>query len=164
MAKALELLRASLEPPQHELNELDWKAALSPDKKRLTEHLSAFANLPGGGYLAFGIDGTGKPVGVNQAEIEKITNQLANLGREALEPRLALDHGGETYEGVRLLFVHIPETTVKPVHLRGKGLKDAFIRSGGTARGRIQAGNRHLDAAQPHSTLGRTARVDAAPR
>ena len=44
MSKAVELLRASLEPPRHELNELDWKAALSPDKKRLTEHLSAFAN------------------------------------------------------------------------------------------------------------------------
>ncbi len=53
--KALELLRASLEPPRHELNEIDWKAALSPDKKRLTEHLSAFANHPGGGFLAFGI-------------------------------------------------------------------------------------------------------------
>ena len=36
MTKALELLRASLEPPKHELNELDWKAALSPDKKHLT--------------------------------------------------------------------------------------------------------------------------------
>ncbi len=35
MTKALELLRASLEPPKHELNELDWKAALSPDNKRL---------------------------------------------------------------------------------------------------------------------------------
>jgi predicted HTH transcriptional regulator len=135
MAKALDLLRASLEPPQHELNELDWKAVLSPDKKRLTEHLSAFANLPGGGYLVFGVDGTGQPVGVSQAEVEKITNQLANLGREALEPKLALDHGVETYEGVRLLFVHIPESTVKPVHLRGKGLEDAFIRSGGTTRG-----------------------------
>lgn len=33
MTKALELLNASLEPPKHELNELDWKAALSPDKK-----------------------------------------------------------------------------------------------------------------------------------
>ena len=39
MTKALELLKASLDPPKHELNELDWKAALSPDKKRLTEHL-----------------------------------------------------------------------------------------------------------------------------
>ena len=35
MTKALELLQASLEPPKHELNELDWKAALSTDKKRL---------------------------------------------------------------------------------------------------------------------------------
>jgi predicted HTH transcriptional regulator len=134
MAKARDLLAASLEPPQHELNELDWKAALSPDKKRLTEHLSAFANLPGGGYLVFGIDGTGKPVGVSQAEIDRITNQLANLGREAVEPRLALDHGVETYAGVRLLFIHVPESSVKPVHLRGKGLEEAFIRSGATTR------------------------------
>ncbi len=37
MTKALELLMASLEPPKHELNELDWKAAQSPDQKRLTE-------------------------------------------------------------------------------------------------------------------------------
>ncbi len=36
MTKALGLLKASLEPPKHELNELDWKAELSPDKKRLT--------------------------------------------------------------------------------------------------------------------------------
>lgn len=35
MTKALDLLRASLEPPKHELNECDWKAGLSPDKKRL---------------------------------------------------------------------------------------------------------------------------------
>jgi len=59
MAKALDLLNASLETPKHELNECDWKAALSPDKKRQTEHLSAFASQPGGGYLVFGVDGTG---------------------------------------------------------------------------------------------------------
>ena len=41
MLKALELLKASLEPPKHELNELDWKAALSPDKKRLAEQALA---------------------------------------------------------------------------------------------------------------------------
>jgi predicted HTH transcriptional regulator len=35
---------------------------------------------------------------------------------------------------MRLLFVHVPESAVKPVHLRGKGLEDAFIRSGGTTR------------------------------
>lgn len=134
MNKALELLRASLEPPKHELNELDWKGALSPDKKRLTEHLSALSNQPGGGYLVYGVDNTGTPIGVDEQVVETTVNQLANLGRSSLEPPLALDHAVEEYESIRLLFVHVPESSVKPVHLRGKGLEESFIRSGGTTR------------------------------
>lgn len=132
--KALNLLTASLKPPRHELNELDWKAALSPDKKRLTEHLSALANQPGGGYLVFGVDNSGIPLGIHEDTVEKIVTQLANLGREGLDPPLALDHAVEEFNGVRLLFVHAPESNVKPVHLRGKSLDEAFIRSGGTTR------------------------------
>lgn len=132
--RALEFLRASLQAPKHELNELDWKAALSTDKKRVTEHLSAFANQPGGGYLVFGVDSLGMPIGVNEAEIETTMNHLANLGRSGLEPPVALDHGIEEFESTRLLLVHVPESAVKPVHLRGKGLEEAFIRSGGTTR------------------------------
>lgn len=134
MTQALELLRASLEPPKHELNELDWKAAVSPDKKRLTEHLSALSNQPGGGFLVFGVDNAGAPIGADEAAVESTVNQLANLGRSGLEPPLALDHAVEEYESVRLLFVRVPESAVKPVHLRGKGLEEAFIRSGGTTR------------------------------
>lgn len=134
MTKARELLSASLVPPKHELNELDWKAALSPDKKRLTEHLSAMANQPGGGYLVFGVDSSGTPAGVDEKTVETVVNQLANLGRAALEPPVALDHVVKDYESARLLFVHVPESAVKPVHLRGKGLEEAFIRSGGTTR------------------------------
>lgn len=134
MTRALELLTASLEPPKHELNELDWKAALSPDKKRLTEHLSAFANQPGGGFLIFGVDANGTPCGVDEKTVATTVNQLANLGRQGLEPPVVLDHAVEDYESVRLLFVHMMESAVKPVHLRGKGLEEAFIRSGGTTR------------------------------
>ncbi len=134
MNKALELLTASLDPPKHELNELDWKVALSPNKKRLTEHLSAFANHPGGGNLVFGVDSAGTPVGLDEYAIETTIAQLANLGRAALEPALILDHAIGQYGSAKLLFVHVPESGVKPVHLRGKGLEDAFIRSGGTSR------------------------------
>lgn len=91
MTKASELLKASLEPPKHELNELDWKASLSPDKKRLAEHLSALSNQPGGGWLVFGVAATGTPVGVNEQTVETTVNQLANLGRARLEPPVALD-------------------------------------------------------------------------
>lgn len=134
VSKAKDLLAASLLPPQHELNELDWKAALSPDKKRLTEHLSALANHPGGGTLVFGVDNSGMPLGMDKETVEKIVIQLANLGRASLEPALVVDHAVEEFNGVRLLFVHVPEAEVKPVHLRGKSLDEAFIRSGGTTR------------------------------
>lgn len=60
MIKAVSLLQASLGLPKHELNELDWKASLSPDKRRVAEHLSAFANYPAGGFMVFGIDNSGK--------------------------------------------------------------------------------------------------------
>jgi predicted HTH transcriptional regulator len=152
LAKAMDFLKASLEPPKHELNELDWKGALSPDKKRLSEHLSALANLPGGGFLVFGVDNTGTAVGVDEASIETTMNKLANLGRQAMEPPLALDHAVESYGPVRLLFVHVPESTVKPVHLRGKSLDHAFIRSGGTTRA---ASRQEIGAMMLHSRTPR---------
>jgi len=134
LKKALECLQATLEPPRHELNELDWKVALSPDKKRLTEHLSAFSNYPGGGCMVFGIDGDGIPQGVHAKTVETTVNQLSNLGRAALNPPVALHHAVEAYGAVRLLFVYVPESRIKPVHIRGKGLDAAFIRSAGTTR------------------------------
>ena len=134
MSKALDLLKASLEPPRHELNELDWKTELSPDKKRLTEHLSAFANHPGGGFLVYGIDTSGTPRGMDESTVQATILQLANLGRQAVEPPVALDHAVEDYESVRLLFIYVTESPTKPIHLRGKSLDVAFIRSGGTTR------------------------------
>ena len=66
--KAVKLLKAPLETPRHELNDLDWKAALSPDTKRLTEHLSALANHPGGGCLVFGVDSAGHAARVDDVQ------------------------------------------------------------------------------------------------
>lgn len=134
VGKAVELLAASLGPPRHELNELDWKLGPSPDKRRLTEHLSAFANHPGGGFLVFGVDSGGQPTGFDQDDVDTAVGQIANLGRQALEPPFAVDHAVERYQDVPLLFVSIPESAVKPVRLRGKDMEHSFVRSGGTTR------------------------------
>ena len=56
ITSVMETLEASLAPVSHEINELDWKQSLSPKKERLVQHLSAFANHPGGGVLVFCID------------------------------------------------------------------------------------------------------------
>ena len=65
---------------------------------------------------------------------EATVGQLANLGRDALEPPLVIDHAVIDWDGVALLLVHIPEQAVKPAHRRGKSIEHAWVRSGGTTR------------------------------
>lgn len=134
LIRAQSLLASSLTPPQAECNELDWKIELTPDKKRLSEHLCAFANHAGGGCLVFGISPSAIIAGVNMEDIERIANQITNLGRDGVEPPLQIDHEGLNENGVNVLYVHIPESPIKPVHLRGKPETETYIRSGGTTR------------------------------
>ena len=123
---AVEYLAQSLEPVPHEINEIDWKGGLSPEKNRLAEHLIAFANHPNGGCLAYGIrDVDAALVGVEQDDVARIVNMLANLGRDAIEPALAIDHAVVDYRGASVLLVCIPEQATKPVHRRGKSIEES---------------------------------------
>jgi ATP-dependent DNA helicase RecG len=132
VAKCLKLLESSLEA-KHELNEIDWKVGLSDDKKRLTEHLCAFANYPGGGFLVFGVNRDAVVIGLSPLEIEGIANKVVNLGRDSVEPALQLDHQGINFRGLEILFMCIPEALVKPVHKRNQPLETS-VRSAGTTR------------------------------
>ena len=147
----LSILEQSLRPVPHEVNELDWKASLSEDKDRLSEHLMAFANYRDGGSLVFGVADTGQPIGIEQSEVAQIINTLANLGRDSVEPPIAIDHAVIDFEGANLLLVHIPEQTVKPVHRRGKTIEQTWVRSGGTTRkaSRQEVGALMLNSASP---------------
>lgn len=144
-------LEQSLSPVPHEVNELDWKASLSDHKDRLAEHLIAFANYPNGGSLIFGVADTGQMVGVDQAEVAHIINTLTNLGRDAVEPPLALDHAVVELSAVPLLLVRIPEQPVKPTYRRGKTIEHTWVRSGGTTRkaSRQEVGALLLNSASP---------------
>lgn len=135
VAKAKQFLQHSLGKIPQELNELDWKESLSPNNDKLCRHICAFANLPGGGYLVFGVeDKTGKPVGISAATAAEIVEKLANLCRDGVHPLVSIDHLADDYNGIPLLFIHIKESAVKPVHIAGKTIEDSFIRSGGSTR------------------------------
>ena len=151
IAAALNCLEQSLCPVPHEVNELDWKASLSTHKDRLAEHLMAFANHANGGSLVFGVADSGELVGVNQSEVAQTVNTLSNLGRDAVEPPLALDHAVVDFKGVALLLVHIPEQGIKPAHRRGKTIEESWVRSGGTTRkaSRQEVGALMLNSAIP---------------
>jgi ATP-dependent DNA helicase RecG len=133
--RAQELLATSRHPVPYETNQIDWKSTLSDNKERLTEHLIAFANQSLGGFLMFGITNDGAAIlGINQQDVEKIINQLTNLGRDAVEPPLALEHAIVTIEEKPVLFVHVCEQRNKPAHKRGKSIEETWIRSGATTR------------------------------
>ena len=129
-----DLLSLSLGPFSQELNELDWKEALSEDKERLKEHLSAFANRSGGGYIVFGIKDSAEVLGIADTEGKLIISKLGSLAREGIEPIIQVEHFPFEFRGRELLIVYIPESIEKPVHKRGKSIEFSYIRSGGQTR------------------------------
>lgn len=132
---ALKILEDTLNPVPQEINELDWKSDISENNSRLSHHLSAFANHPGGGYLVFGIDDkTGTVTGIDKSKIDNIIERLANISRENLTPQAKLDHTVYQYRERPILIVHVKESSVKPVHLKSGTMEDAYIRTGGTTR------------------------------
>jgi len=153
VAGALACLDESLKPLPHETNEIDWKLSLSEKKERLIEHLIAFANHPNGGYLVFGVrDGDGHLEPVTQEAVAAIANTLSNIGRDAVEPPLAIDHGVVEYRSVPILLVRIPEQAHKPAHRRGKSVEESWVRSGGTTR---KASRQEIGALMLNSTAPR---------
>jgi ATP-dependent DNA helicase RecG len=133
--RAEQCIDRSLGSAKTELNELDWKSGLSPDRVRISQHMSAFANYENGGFFVFGIKAAdGTVIGIKPQEIAPITNHLTNLGRDALEPSLQLDHEIIQRDGKPLLVVYVQESREKPVRLRGRPIDDCYIRSGGTTR------------------------------
>lgn len=153
LADALRVLEESLAPVPHESNEIDWKVSLSERKDRLAEHLMAFANHPNGGWLVFGVrDADAHLEAISQEPVAEIANTLANLGRDAVEPPLVIDHAVVNFRDAPILLVHIPEQANKPVHRRGKSIEETWVRSGGTTR---KASRHEVGALMLHSSAPR---------
>ncbi|HMO18885.1 MAG TPA: ATP-binding protein [Oligoflexia bacterium] len=148
---ALKLLNESLDVVSTEPNQLDWKIDLSQDKEKLTQHLSAFANHVGGGFLVFGISDSRKVFGISTQDVDNIVNRLANIGRDTLEPPVVIDHVVRTFNDKQVLIVRVQESITKPAHRRGKSVEHSYIRSGGSTRraSRQEVGSMMLNSESP---------------
>lgn len=128
---ALKKLQDSLVPIPAELNELDWKSGLSCKTERLAQHISAFANLRGGGILVFGVNNDGICSSITKDEADKTIQLLGNIAKNNLAYSISIEHAILTYQNSALLFIYVPEQQDKPVSLRGKDVFDSYIRSAG---------------------------------
>ena len=150
---ALTCLEESIFPIPHETNEIDWKVRLSEKRDRLVEHLIAFSNQPNGGFLVFGINNSGVLTdAITQENADSITNTLANLGRDIIEPKLVVDHVIVDFKGTPVLIVFIAEQRHKPAHRPNRGIGETYIRSGGTTRvaSRQEIGAMMLNSRSPN--------------
>ena len=129
--RALELLDKSLHPIPSELNEIDWKSALSDKSDRLAQHISAFANQNGGGFFAFGVNNKGTFSDLSKEDIDEIVKKLGNIARNNLSSAVGIEHAVMDYEGHSILFIYVPEQGDKPVYLRGGDILDSYRRSVG---------------------------------
>lgn len=128
---AIRVLRDSLYPIPSELNELDWKSGLSDKSDRLAQHISAFANMKGGGVLVYGVNNDGTCFSLNKDIIDKTVQTLGNIAHNNLAYSIQIEHSVMEFDGYNLLFVYIPEQSDKPVHLRGKDIYTSYHRSAG---------------------------------
>ncbi|MFH1561889.1 MAG: ATP-binding protein [Nitrospirota bacterium] len=132
--QAVALLDKSLSPVPHELNELDWKSNLSTKTEKLAQHLAAFSNYEGGGFLVYGISDSGIPEGLPNKDYTDIIKKLGNIARNSLEPAVSIHHSIVSFNHVPILFIFVPESHHKPVYSRGKTIYDSYIRSAAQTR------------------------------
>ena len=111
--RAIQLLKDSLEPVPCELNEIDWKSGLSDKTDRLAQHISAFANHLYGGILVYGVNDDGSLFSMPKEQIDEIVKRLGNIAHNNLSNHIQIEHSVQCYEGHNLLFVYIPEETVR---------------------------------------------------
>lgn len=125
------LLKKSLSPIPHELNELDWKSDISDKSDRIAQHISAFANNINGGYLIFGLNNDASFCSLNKDKTDEIIKKIGNIARNNITPPIAIEHNITTFDSNEILIIKIPEATNKPVYLRGKTIDDSYKRSAG---------------------------------
>jgi ATP-dependent DNA helicase RecG len=130
--KALDFLNKSRKPIPVELNEIDWKSALSDNNDKLACHLSAFSNLSGGGFMAFGVNNDGSLNPLIKTDIDEVIKKLGNIARNNLTPPIGIEHAIIEVEEAPILFIYIPEQSNKPTHLKSGNIFDSYIRSAGT--------------------------------
>jgi predicted HTH transcriptional regulator len=129
---ALATLERSLNPVPIELNELDWKSNISEKSERLAQHLSAFTNNPGGGFLVFGINNNSQFIQLSKTDFETIIHKIGNIARNNLAQPISIEHAILDYKGNAILFIQIPESAEKPVFLRSGDIYDSYKRSAGS--------------------------------
>jgi len=116
-----QIICAALEQ-ESEQNDLDFKSDVSSDKKRLKEHINAFAHTSGGGAFVFGIDDSVRPYRFTGDTLtySEIQHQISNLAQTSQVPPIGVDNYLIKISLGVVLCIHVHEGFRKPVFIKDR--------------------------------------------
>ncbi len=122
-------LVADLRAEGSDTSEVEVKRAASGFPDTILPTLSAFANLPGGGTIIFGVDESDGFAAVGVYDVVACQSTLAAKARRALDPPVTFESWGLRFEGADVLVAAIHEVAAhgKPCRVISSG--KAYLRS-----------------------------------
>ena len=123
------------EIPRGESKNIEFKVELPRKHENYIKSIVAFANTSGG-KLVVGIDDENHAViGVNEKEVFRIMDQIANAIMDNCEPQIIPDITFHTIDGKCVVIIEIYPGANRPYFLKGLGKENGtYIRVAGTSR------------------------------
>lgn len=118
-----------------ESKSIEFKESLPKDSEKYVKTIIAFANTQGGQLIVGVEDKTRKVVGVDDADVFKIMDQIANAVSASCTPQIIPNITFQTLEGKTVITVSVSPGAARPYYLKSRG-KEAgtYIRVAGTSR------------------------------
>ena len=114
---------------------IEFKEALPRDSEKYVKTIIAFANTQGGQLIVGVEDKTRTVVGVDDAEVFKIMDQIANAVSALCTPQIVPGITFQTLEGKTVITVTVSPGQSRPYYLKTKGKElGTYIRVAGTSR------------------------------
>ncbi len=118
-----------------ESKNVEFKESLPKDSEKYVKTIIAFANSQGGRLLIGVEDKTRTVVGVDDAEVFKIMDQVANSVSASCTPQLIPNITFHTLEGKTVITISVSPGANRPYYFKSKGKENGtYIRVGGTSR------------------------------
>lgn len=118
-----------------ESKNIEFKESLPKDSEKYVKTIIAFANTQGGQLIVGIEDKTRTVVGVDDTEVFKIMDQVANAVSASCTPQIIPNITFQSLDRKTIITVSVSPGANRPYYLKSKGKEHGtFIRVGGTSR------------------------------
>ena len=118
-----------------ESKKIEYKSMVPEKSEKYMKSIIAFANTQGGRLIIGVDDKTHQVVGVNNDDLFKIMDSLANAISDSCEPQIIPDIEPQTVDGKTIIVVTVEVEKNRLYYIKSKGKENGtYVRVAGTSR------------------------------